>query len=224
MTPLGKPLVFHLKYMAEMNRLYGHPEDEEPDLTGLDDVEHVLETARAVGAAAYEQAADFLELCGKGIEDHFTGLGATVTNKRKRSGVLTDWYWWSKVWIPSVPGGCFEGSVGVSAPPEIRVSLDKDTCGVVVPYLSSKGGRKGEDAIWNILGGWPHSRGIEGILGVRGMVALACIPIKAQPPDSFDVDRDPLVAEVRKTFARIDANQIKAIASFVAGLKKSEED
>ena len=38
MTALGKPLVFHLKHMAEMNRLYGDAEYDgiEPDLMGLE--------------------------------------------------------------------------------------------------------------------------------------------------------------------------------------------
>ncbi len=57
----------------------------------------------------------------------------------------------------------------------------------------------------------------------KGTVVLACIPIKAQPPESFDVDRDQLLAEVMKTIARIGAEQTKAIASFAAGLKESDE-
>ena len=38
-----------------------------------------------------------------------------------------------------------------------------------------------------------------------GMVALPPIPVRPQPPDSFDVDRDELVREVRKSIERIDA-------------------
>src|SRR5216683_6925355 len=90
MTPLGKPLVFYLKYMAEMQGLY-EPEYEggKLDLTGLEDANHFREMARTVGAAASEQAADFLELCGKGIEEHFNGLGiATLANKKRRSAVV----------------------------------------------------------------------------------------------------------------------------------------
>jgi hypothetical protein len=226
MTPLGKPLVFHLKYMAEMNRLYGDPEygDEKPDLTRLADAERVMEMARTVGATAYNQAADFLELCGKGIEDHFTSLGiATLAKKRQRAFVIRDWYWEARIHVSSVPSGKFSCGVWVTAPPEVRVSIEKEVCGVVVPFLWCKGGRKGADEVWRILGGWAHSRGGEGLAYERGTVALACIPIKAQPPESFDVDREPLVTEVMKTFARIGVEETKAIASFVAGLKEPDE-
>jgi hypothetical protein len=56
MSQLGKALVFHLKYMAEMNYLYGDAvyEDKEPDMTGLQNAEQVREMAHTVGAAAYE--------------------------------------------------------------------------------------------------------------------------------------------------------------------------
>ena len=225
MTPLGKPLVFYLKYMAEMDRLYGNPEydGEEPDLTGLDKTEQVREMARTVGAAAFEQAADFLELCGKGIENYFTGLGiATLTKKRKRAYVVRDWWWGAGVQVPSVPGG-FSCGVSLTAPSEIRISIDNDVCGIVVPWLWSNGGRKGEDAICKILGGWHHSRAGEGLVGDTGSVALACIPIKAQPAESFDVDRELLIGAVMKTIARIGAEQTTAIASFAARLNQTDE-
>ena len=64
MTPLGKPLVFHLKYMAEMSLLWDDPEEEKkPDLTGLDDAENVRKMVRGVEAAADELVADFLAIC-----------------------------------------------------------------------------------------------------------------------------------------------------------------
>jgi hypothetical protein len=226
MTPLGKPLVFYLKHMAEMNCLYGIPEyeDEKPDLTGLDDETTVREMARTVGAAAFEQAADFLELCGERISDHFIGLKTTtLTNKAKRRNVVRDWGWYRKVQVTSVPGGSFYCGVFVSAPPEVQISLEQDVCGVVVPWIWSKGGRKGEDTVWNILGGWPYSRGGEGLVDEKGTVALARIPIKAEPPESFDVDREQLVAEVTEIIGRIGAKQVKAIAKFVAGLKAPDE-
>mgnify|MGYP000532152580 CR=1 FL=1 len=167
MTPLGKPLVFHLKYMTEMNRLYGHEEGEEPDLSGLDDAENIREMARMVGAAAYEQAADFLELCGKGLEEHFTGMGiATLARKRKRASVVDYWGTEAKFRVSSVPGGEFLCGVLITASSEVSVSLTKDVCGVAVPWLWSKGGRRGADAIWSILGGRAHSREGEGVAAV----------------------------------------------------------
>ncbi len=64
MTPLGKALVFYLKYMAEMDRLYADlAEGEERDLTGLEDAEQLLERARSVGDAASNEVVDFLGLC-----------------------------------------------------------------------------------------------------------------------------------------------------------------
>jgi hypothetical protein len=224
MTQLGKPLVFYLKHMAEMNRLYGHAEGEEPDLAGLDDAERVSEMARAVGAAAYEQAADFLELCGKRIEGHFTGLGlATLAKKRKRAYVIDNWTWEARVNVSSTPGGWFWCGVWITAPPEIRVSLEKDVCGVVVPYIWSKGGRKGADAVWKILGGWADSRGGEGLVHEAGTVALARISVKSQPPEGFDVDREQLIIAVTRIIARIGAEETQAIARFVAGLNEPDE-
>jgi hypothetical protein len=227
MTPLGKPLVFYLKYMAEMNRLYGDPTyygGEEPDLTEVDDAEQVRDISRAVGAAASEQVADFLELCGKRIEEHFTSLKiARLDKKRTRTLVVRNWYWGARVYVSSMPSSWFSCAARVTAPPEVRISLARHVCGVVVPWLWVKGGRKGADAVWKILGGWPHSRSGEGLFDTKGCVALACIPIKPQPPDSFDVDREPLINEVMKTFARIGAKETKAIAKFVAGLKETDE-
>lgn len=224
MTPLGKPVVFHLKYMAEMNRIYGHEEGEEPDLTGLDDAEHVREMARTVGAAAYEQSADFLELCGKGIEKHFIGLGiAKLANRTKRATIVSSWYWRAHVRVSTAGEGWFACGVSLTAPPEVPISLKKDECGIVMPWLWSRGGHKAEQELSRILGDSAHSRG-EDLGEESGLVALACIPIKAQPPESFDVDRDPLIADVIKTFARIGAEQTKAIASFVAGLDEPDED
>jgi hypothetical protein len=46
MTPLGKALRFYCRYGQEMNYLY---ETEDPDISGLEDGEKVLEMARAVG-------------------------------------------------------------------------------------------------------------------------------------------------------------------------------
>lgn len=227
MTQLGKHLVFHLKYMAEMNRLYGSVEEgEEPDLTELGDAaEQVRAMVRTIGAAANEQAVEFLQLCGRGIDDHFTGLKiATIAKKRTRAYVKKNWSWEAEVRVSSVPGGEFWCGVWVTAPPKVHISLAKDVCGAVVPYIYlAKRGRKTADAIWKILGGWPHSRGVEGLLKYNNTVDLACIPIKAQPPESFDVDCDQLVAEVMKIIARIGAEETKAIANFAAGHKESEE-
>ena len=180
--------------------------------------------ARTVGDAAGEQVADFLALCGTGIEAHFSNLGnAKVANKSRTCNRCPRLALGATVNVSSVPGGSFECGLLVTAPPEVQIPMDINARGVVVLWIYSKGRRRGEDTVWEISGGWPHSRGGDWYFNDRGAVVLACIPIKPHPPESFDVDRDPLVAEVTQTFARITAEQTQAIASFVAGLKKSDE-
>ncbi|MBN9121276.1 MAG: hypothetical protein J0I06_19350 [Planctomycetes bacterium] len=224
MPQLGKPLVFYLKHMAEMNRLYAHDEDEEPDLTGLADADRVREMSRAVGAAADGLAADFAELCNRGFEEHFTKSGAAVfTSKRKRSYNLQNWGGNARFEVPSVPGGWFSCGAWLTAPPEVRVPLPEGACGFVVVWLWAKGGRKGAEAIWKALGGRAHSRGEEGAIDGNGSVALACVPIRPEPPDSFDVDRDRLLSEVLKTMTCVGPQEVKAIAGFVAGLTEADE-
>jgi hypothetical protein len=226
MSPLGKPLVFYLKYMAEMEYLYcDHGEGDEPDLTGLDDAGHVREMARIVGDAASNHVADFLELCGRRIEDHCNGIGATLSGKRRRADQLRDWCWYAQVHVPPpVPRhGCFSFGVVVKGPRDVCIALGQDVCGVVVPYLWVKGGRKGANLVWKVVGSWADSRSGEGLVYDTGTIALARIPIKAQPPKSFDVDRDQLIAEVMKIIARIGTKETKAIAKLVAGLKELVE-
>src|SRR5579862_7314186 len=137
MTVLPKPLVFYLRHMAEMNRLYGHLEDgAEPDLTGLDDAQHVWEMARAVGATAFEQAADFLEVCATHITAHFVSLGTVNLKKqKKRAYVVRNWEWGTEIHVPSVPYGWFNCGAYLTAPPEVQVTLEDNCCGLVIPWL-----------------------------------------------------------------------------------------
>ena len=73
-----------------------------------------------------------------------------------------------------------------------------------------------------ILGDRVHSRGVDGLAEGSGTVALAPVRIEASPPDSFDVDREPLIAGVMRSIAQIGSKETKAIAKFVAGLKDGE--
>ena len=75
MTPLGKPLVFSLKYIAEMDSLYGDSEEgKEPDLTGLDDAQNVREMARVVyfycASLAWSAAAAWANVSFGGPKEH----------------------------------------------------------------------------------------------------------------------------------------------------------
>lgn len=65
MAMLGRCLAFHLKYPAEMARLYW---TEEPDHEGLQDAERVLRMIRVVGDTACREAADFLSACAERLE------------------------------------------------------------------------------------------------------------------------------------------------------------
>lgn len=229
MKQLGKPLVFYLKYMSEMDRLYADVADvvikgQEPDITGLEDVVRVREISRGVGSAACEQAADFLELCGKGIMRHFAGLRiAALAQKTKRATIIRRAWWWewsTQVNVPAVPGGWFRCGVRLVDREYVamKIPIDSASCGVVVPWLWSQGNNRTTDTVWNILGGWPHSRGGEGPMHSEGSIALACIQIRPEPLNSFEVDREPLVAEAMRTIARIGAKETMAIAEFVASL------
>jgi hypothetical protein len=228
MATLGKPLVFYLKYMAEMNRLYGDlQEGEAADLSGLenDDAQRLREMVGLVGAAAFEQAAEFLELCGKEIEAHFAGMKiASPKMRRSRAFVKRYWEWGARIYVTSMPEDWFACGVYLTAPPEVSISLAEDVSGIVVPWLWSRGARRATDAIWDLLGGWPHSHGREGLSQESGTIDLSAIPVKAQPPESFDVDRDALIAEVVKVFARIGAKQVRAIAKLVASLREADEN
>jgi hypothetical protein len=66
-------------------------------------------------------------------------------------------------------------------------------------------------------------RGGEGLAEETGTVVLASIPIRPQPAESFDVERDQLIAEEMKTMACIGAKEIMPIESFVAALKEPDE-
>ena len=226
MPELGKPLVFHLKYLAEMYRLHNEAEDdfEAADFTGLADVDQVQKMAHVVGDLADEEAAEFLELCGRRIEEHFSNVPiATIVKKRGRPYVRRNWCWEVRIADSSVPGGWFWCGLFISAPPEIQVPLAEDVFGFVIPYVWTKGSRKGSDAVWKVVGEWADSREGEGLVWEKGTVALARIPIKARVAGSFDVDRDWLVSEVMKTIAHIGVKETTDIAIFVAGLTEPDE-
>ena len=225
MVALGKSLVFYLRYMAAMNRLYYPAEyGSEPDMTTLDDAERVREMAGIVGESASNEAANFLEALGKELETHFNGLKiATLRRKRSRAFAKSYWDWGARVYVSSVRNGWFACGAQLTAPPEVRISLDNGVCGVVVPWLWSQGGRKAADMARTILSGRIDVRAGEGVFDGDNAVALALVPIRPQPPDSFDVDREELLGEVMKVFARIGRKEAQAIAKMVVGLTANGE-
>jgi hypothetical protein len=225
MKPLGKPLLFCLKYMTEMKHLCDPDEHGgDLDLTGLDDAEQVREMARTVGEVASEQAAEFLELCGKRIEAHFTGLGiAKLTNKANRATVRSKRYWYRNVHCSPSSNGWFSCGVGVSGPSGVRITVEKNDYGFVLPFLRFKGARNRADAIRGILGVAPDTRAGVRLVEDSDTFVLACIPITAQPPETFDADRDQLIVKVMEAIARMGAEQTRAIANLAAGLAGPNE-
>jgi hypothetical protein len=226
MTLLGEPLVFYLKYMAEMTILYGdavYDGGDEPYLKELDNAEQVRAAAHTVGATADEQAADFLELCGKAIEEHLTGLGFTnFANRARRATLAHNWDWHIRVHVrSSLQAGWFYCGVSMVSPPDVRISVEKEVCGIVLPYLWMDY-QSGAGAVWSTLRGWPQAHAGLGLVEDSRTVVLNCIPIKPDPPGSFSVEREPLIAAVKKTFAQIGPKHAKAIASAAARLKKAE--
>jgi hypothetical protein len=95
-----------------------------PDLTGIDKGEDVREMIRTVGAEAYEQAADFLELSGEKIKEYFLGLGITSLDIiRSRGKIVDNWSWQARVQVTSVRGGSFYCGISLSAPRRLTLHL-----------------------------------------------------------------------------------------------------
>src|SRR4051794_25213401 len=76
MAMLGECLVFHLKYVSEMRRLYWSPREsgEKLEVEGLEDAVQTITMVRAVGDASCREAADFVEACLDKVEEHFRSL------------------------------------------------------------------------------------------------------------------------------------------------------
>jgi len=215
MTPLGESLVFYLKYPAEMFRLYEKPEylGEQPDLEGLADAERVRAMARAVGEAAYREAADFLQDYADKIEDHFNRLGiVNLVTRARPSTILRDWNWYVTVKSTSAREGWFQCGLYI-----------QDQDGTLIPWLWRRGGRVWEEAVKERLGARVHSLSGGGVLSNSGSVALAHIPIFATSEKTDDVDRDVLIAKAVGAFTALQAADVEAISRSVGEENDSPE-
>jgi hypothetical protein len=199
MAALGKCLVFHLKYGLEMKQLYWTK--KKPDLEGLEDSERVFDMIRAVGDTACREAADFLEASAEKIEEHFRGF-CDVRTETKRHILEKQWQVVSNISLERKPGREF--SVGV---------FIKEARRAAVPWVWRVGGRRAEDSLIKILGRRVHSRSGEELITESGAVALACIPMVLDNHQGFDVDRNPLIDQVQKTFANMTVSDVEAILS-----------
>jgi hypothetical protein len=211
MTPLGKSLVFYLKYPAEMARLSG--ESEELDLTGLEDAERVREMATAVGAAATNEGVELLVECAEKIKTHFRALANVVLGKEaRRSTIFHNWMWYGIIGHTSVLNGWVQCGISLY-----------DQEGILAPWLWRRGGRAWEEAVKQRLGARVHSLAGEGVVWSGGTVALARIPVFDANQQGDDVDRDALVEKVVGAFSVIQADDVEALSRDVGEQEDSPE-
>jgi hypothetical protein len=198
MTPLGKSIVFYLKYLSEMERLY---KGEGGELEGLAEPEKTREMARSVGDKAYRQAADLLELCGAEIEKHFSSIGK-CTGTMSRKIIERKWSVSYSVW----PKGKKS-----PAKPKLMAGIDirrKDK--ELVPWFWRSGSDEAEQLLDMILKGNSKVKSQEVELR-PGSVGLGRIQILPTELVGFDVDREPFVEQVRKAFLSITPLDLDAL-------------
>lgn len=203
MTALGKCLVFHIKYPAEMRQLYWSDNPTPPK--DVPDAEQIMKMAEAVGEAARQEVVEFLRVCAASLEEHFRPFThfEAVTRRRKME---KDWSVECRIHMDDMPGRKFQ--VGVTI---------HDEQGLLVPWVWSPGGSRAEDALTQILGNRIHSRAGGQLVEDSGCVALKPIPLLPEDHKGFDVDREPIIEELRQTFATITRKEVRAILSLREG-------
>ncbi|MBI1916474.1 MAG: hypothetical protein HYS12_17330 [Planctomycetes bacterium] len=217
MTPLGKCLVFYLKYPVEMDHLYWEPAQtgEKPELRDLEDAEKIRNMAEIVGEKATQEAVDFLEQCANKVQEYLLSLKVLkVVNRSRRTTMARNWGFQASVERdPWVAGGWFRYGVFIN-----------DCSGIIVPWLWRNGGREWEGLVKKVLRNRAHSGSDGELVSGGGSVALASIPILGEKQQGFDVDRDALVAKVVDCFAGIRADDVKAIAQNVGEEDEGRQD
>jgi hypothetical protein len=158
-----------------------------------------MQMVQAVGEAACREAAAFLEACAERLEPRLQTFGKWRRIRRRLTG-----YW--SLDYKSLPEDKSQRSVYVG------VWIDENFP-AIVPWIWCRGGRHAGDEVIRILGQGIKPR--SGDLQLDpGTVALARIPIPiAEGPQAFEVDRDPLVAQVYQAFEALNASKLKKIAS-----------
>lgn len=205
MALLGKCLVFYLKYPIEMQRLY--EQGEEPE--GIDDLERTMEMVRAVGDAASRQAASFLEECGQIIHEHF-GSFARCQIISKNRAMEKNWSVSCGVWLR----GKFKPKPGKW---KLMAGVDISTKerGLVVPWLWLQGRSAGEEQLLKILGAHRVKGRSEELGWDAGTVALAKIPVLAEDMPGFDVDREPLLSNIKEAIRSISPTDLQVLLTLV---------
>lgn len=196
MTPLGKCLTFYLKYPAEMKRLYEVPYStgEEPDVEGLQDAKQVLEKIRVVGDTACIEAASFLNACTSLVEPHLNGIGKC---KQTRRNLQNTW------------AAMFQLSARESnAVIWVGYFINERQSSVVPWYWTSQRQKQHAASILGIPSNLDAEMGID-----PKHLVLAKIPIVI-PSDlnNLDVDAEPLIEQVRRSFGPFTPDTLAALA------------
>jgi hypothetical protein len=196
MAGLGKCLLFYLKYPVEMERLY---EAEEPKVGGLPDPDRTLQKIKLVGDAAYREAAELLEACVPGIDEHFRAISAV---QQTRGKLENSWDLRFRVTPRETTDRYFE--IGIAIEP-YRTAL--------IPWVWCRGGRRAEDEIVRILG-----QGIKAATLKYESGAVGLLEIKIPVPERLEepVASGPLLAQVQQAFAPFTAQEVKAIAAIAS--------
>jgi hypothetical protein len=193
---LGKCLRFHLKYMPEMQRLYWA--EEKARLDGLQDIDQVLRMVKAVGDAACEEAADFLETCAESIEEYLREFSSTQRVSR-RDTVIKYWAVECRVKREDLPEREFY--VGVSLPKNATV----------VPWVWCRGGHRVEDQLAALFAHPTLSRSGQELVSDPGTVALNRFQIILESEQDSVQDFDRLVSQVVEEFKVITPRNIREI-------------
>jgi hypothetical protein len=212
MTPLGKPLIFYLKYPAEMARLYGQPKlsgNDLPDTTGLQDAEQVLKAVRAVGDAAWLEAASLVSSCMDAVQSRLHGSGSLTWNRTSQAW-MKPWSHWRGVKVASVKRRLFVG-VELSTALEVGAKLPEGAIGALIPCLRHKAGLTAETLMLGVLSGRTQRRDSIGSVYKRGTVVLPYVPILPADGSGSDVDRDSLLGAVVERFATLRPEELEMI-------------
>jgi hypothetical protein len=179
-----------------MERLF---ETEVPKVQGLANPDQVLEKVKLVGQAASREAAEFLDICSPGIEEHFRAICSV---ERVRTNLEKSWGLRFRVAPKDGTDRAFE----------IGVYIDSYRA-AVIPWIWCRGGRRAEDEVIRILGAGIKSGTLKYGCGVVGLKEIK-IPI----PEGFEkpVEYDSLVAQVQQAFALFGAEEVEAISAITA--------
>jgi hypothetical protein len=197
MTALGKSLVFYFKYWTEMQRICA---TEGGELEGLPEPEKTREMAQEIGAKAHRQAADLLEACTPGLEAHFKSVGKCM-RITARKVVERKWSLSYSIY-PKIKPAKARMMAGISI-----VRLDQPE---IIPWIWRLGGDEADQKLELILASQVKVRSLDLDWGT-GVVGLDRIPIFADEPKEFDVDRDLLVERVRQAFLAFSPQHLAAL-------------